>query len=151
MASPLLEIKLYAPRPRRVLVPRPRLRARLDRGTQASLTLLSAPAGFGKTTLLAAWAMATPPAERRTVWLPLDSGDNQPTPFWTYLIAALQTAVPDVGAEALVMLRSPQPLAIDVVVTTLLNDLNAVPTTWCSCWTTTMSSTPPTSTTGWRS
>jgi LuxR family maltose regulon positive regulatory protein len=127
MASPLLETKLYVPRPRRVLVPRPRLRECLDRGTEASLTLVCAPAGFGKTTLLAAWVTATRSDGRSAAWLSLDRGDNQPTSFWTYVIAALQTTVPGVGTEPLALLQSPQPPAIDVVLATLLNELNAIP------------------------
>ena len=92
------------PRPRRALVPRPRLRERLDRGAEAKLTLVAAPAGFGKTTLLAEWLAAAPADARSAAWLSLDQGDNQPTSFWTYLIAALQTAAPGVGAGALALL-----------------------------------------------
>ena len=127
MASPLLETKLYRPRPRRALVPRPRLRERLDRGAAATLTLVSAPAGFGKTTLLAEWLAATPARERAAAWLSLDQGDNQPTAFWPSLIAALQTVAPGVGAGATALLQSPQPPTIDVVLTTLLNELGALP------------------------
>ncbi len=89
MVSPLLGTKLYLPRPRRALVPRTRLRARLDRGAEATLTLVCAPAGFGKTTLLAEWLAAAPANAQPAAWLSLDQGDNQPASFWTYLIAAL--------------------------------------------------------------
>ena len=101
MAGPLLETKLYRPRLRRAVVPRSRLRERLDRGAEGTLTLVAAPAGFGKTTLLAEWLAAAPARERPVAWLSLDPGDNQPASFWTYLIAALRTATPGVGAGAL--------------------------------------------------
>ncbi|HSK90842.1 MAG TPA: LuxR C-terminal-related transcriptional regulator [Euzebyales bacterium] len=127
MAGPLLETKLYVPSPRRALVPRPRLRDRLGRGNQATLTLVSAPAGFGKTTLLAEWLAASGSDGRGTAWLSLDRGDNQPTAFWTYLVAALRTAAPGVGADALALLQSPQRPAIDVVLAVLLNELTTVP------------------------
>ena len=87
----LLETKFYVPRSRRGLVPRPRLRERLDRGTASKLTLVSAPAGFGKTTLLTEWLAAGPAApagERLAAWLSLDRGDNDPASFWAYVIAA---------------------------------------------------------------
>ena len=123
MASPLLETKLYVPRPRRGLVPRPRLSERLDRGVESKLTLVSAPAGFGKTTLLAEWLAAAPADGRSAAWLSLDQGDNEPASFWTYLVAALQTVAPGVGASALSLLQAPQPPPIETVLTTLLNEL----------------------------
>ena len=107
MAGPLLETKLYVPRRRRGLVPRPRLSERLSRGAEPTLTLVSAPAGFGKTTLLAEWLAAAPAGGRSAAWLSLDQSDNDPASFWTYLIAALQTAAPGVGAGALALLQSP--------------------------------------------
>ena len=126
MAGPLLETKLYVPRRRRGLVPRPRLSERLSRGAESTLTLVSAPAGFGKTTLLAEWLAAAPADGRSAAWLSLDQRDNDPASFWTYLIAALQTVAPGVGAGALALLQSPQP-PIEAVLATLLNDLGAVP------------------------
>ena len=96
MASPLLATKFYAPRPRTGLVPRPLLTERLARGTEAKLTLISAPAGFGKSTLLAEW-LAKPTDGSVTAWLSLDPGDDHPSQFWTHLIAALQTAIPGSG------------------------------------------------------
>src|SRR5688572_5885517 len=92
--NPLLETKLYVPRWRSDAVTRARLIERLDRGTRGALTLISAPAGFGKTTLLTEWLAATPAAERRMAWVSLDEGDNHPPLFWTYLIAALRTIEP---------------------------------------------------------
>jgi LuxR family maltose regulon positive regulatory protein len=98
MPSPLLETKLRIPRGRRRLVARPRLIERLSRAAESALTLVSAPAGFGKTTLLTEW-LASAPAEGPTVaWLSLDQRDNDPTLFWTYFVTALKTAAPGVGA-----------------------------------------------------
>jgi LuxR family maltose regulon positive regulatory protein len=128
--APLLETKLYVPRPRRDLVPRPRLSQRLDRGTTSKLMLISAPAGFGKTTLLTEWLAAGPAGaadERLTAWLSLDQADNDPASFWTYVIAALQTVAPGVGESALTLLQAPQPPLIETVLTALLNDLGAGP------------------------
>jgi LuxR family maltose regulon positive regulatory protein len=128
MSTPLLETKLFLPRPRRGLVPRPRLRERLQRGLAAKLMLVSAPAGFGKTTVLVDWMAAVSASGdvvTSTAWLSLDAGDNDPATFWTYVIAALRTVNPDVGADALGLLQEPQPPPVQVVLTTLLNDLGA--------------------------
>jgi len=126
MASPLLEIKLYVPRWRRGLVPRPRLTAGLNAAAQSRLTLVSAPAGFGKTTLLAEWLAAAPAEERSVAWLSLDQSDNHAASFWTYLITALQTVEPHLGANAISLLQSFQPPPIESVLTTLLNELSRV-------------------------
>ncbi len=129
MPAPLLETKLYVPRPRRGLVPRPRLSQRLDRGTTSKLMLISAPAGFGKTTLLTEWLAAGPAApadERLAAWLSLDRADNDPASFWTYVIAALQTVAPGIGESALTLLQAPPPPPIETVLTALLNDLGAI-------------------------
>ena len=129
MPTALLETKLYVPRSRRGLVPRPRLSERLDRGAASTLMLVSAPAGFGKTTLLTEWLAAGPAApgdERLAAWLSLDQSDNDPASFWTYVIAALRTAAPGVGESALTLLQAPQPPPIETVLTALLNDLAAM-------------------------
>jgi LuxR family transcriptional regulator, maltose regulon positive regulatory protein len=127
MASPLLETKLYVPRPRRGLVARPRLSERLRRGAESKLTLISAPPGFGKTTLLAECLASAPAREQTVAWLSLDQSDNQPVSFWTYLITALQTVAPGVGARALSLLQEPQPPPIETVLPTLLNELSGLP------------------------
>jgi ATP/maltotriose-dependent transcriptional regulator MalT len=127
MAGPLLETKLQVPRRRRDLVARPRLSERLSRGAESKLTLVSAPAGFGKTTLLAEWLEGAADDARSTAWLSLDPSDSQPTIFWAYVIAALQTVVPGVGARALSLLREPQPPPIETVVASLLNELSTAP------------------------
>ncbi len=121
---PLLATKLYVPWVRASLVPRTRLDDRLSEGTRGPLTLVSAPAGFGKSTLLSAWVRGV---GARAAWLSLDSGDNDPTRFWAYLVAALQRLHPAVGEGALALLRSPQPAPVETVVTLLINDLAAIP------------------------
>jgi len=123
-APPLLETKLHAPRHRRGVVARPRLTDRLVATALPSLTIVAAPAGFGKTTLLAEWCRTIEDENRSTAWLSLDPGDNDPTTFWTYVVAALQTVRADVGDRALTLLRESQPL--DAVVASLLNDLAGV-------------------------
>jgi LuxR family transcriptional regulator, maltose regulon positive regulatory protein len=125
MASPLLATKLHVPRRQRDLVARPRLSERLSRGAESALTLVSAPAGFGKTTLLTQW-LAAPPADGRSVaWLSLDQRDNDPGLFWTYLVGALKTAVQGVGATELSLLQPPEPPS-EAGLATLLNDLDAI-------------------------
>ncbi len=129
MPTPLLETKLYLPRPREGSVPRPRLSDRLDRGAASKLMLVSAPAGFGKTTLLAEWLAGGSASWARggcAAWLSLDRSDNDPERFWTYLIVALRTVAPDVGASELALLGSPEPPPIPIILTTLLNDLGAI-------------------------
>jgi LuxR family maltose regulon positive regulatory protein len=126
VARPLIATKLYVPKLRRGLVARPRLSAHLRRGAESRLTLVSAPAGFGKTTLLAEWLGETPGEDRAVAWLSLDRSDNEPESFWTYVVTALQTAVPGVGSSALELIAS-FPLPTDLVLTTLLNELAAAP------------------------
>jgi len=125
----LLETKFYVPKSRRDLVPRPRLAERLDRGSASKLMLVSAPAGFGKSTLLTEWLAARPAApadQRMAAWLSLDRGDSDPASFWTYVIAALRTAAPGVGESALALLQAPRPSPIETVLTALLNDLGGI-------------------------
>jgi ATP-dependent transcriptional regulator len=125
--GPLLETKLYVPRLRRGLVARPRLIERMRRGAESKLTLISAPPGFGKTTLLAEWLASAPARAQSVAWLSLDQADNQPVSFWTYLITALQTVAPGVGASGLALLQEPKPPPIETVLATLLNQLSGVP------------------------
>ncbi len=124
--GPLLTTKVHVPRRRRGLVARPRLVERLSRGDEAALILVSAPAGFGKTTVLTEWLTAAPAENRSVAWLSLDARDNDPALFWAYLLAALQTAVPAVGAGAAALLSSPQS-STEAFLATLVNDLAAVP------------------------
>ncbi len=129
MPTALLETKLFVPRPRRGLVTRPRLSERLQRITTSKLALVSAPAGFGKTTLLAEWVAtqaAAPTEDARMAWLSLDARDNDPALFWPYLVAALQTVAPGIGDSALALLQQARPAPIEVVLTELLNDVDTL-------------------------
>ena len=126
MARPLIATKLYVPKLRGGLVARPRLSAHLRRGVEARLTLVSAPAGFGKTTLLAAWLDRSPGREHAVAWVSLDRTDNEPESFWTYVVSALHAAVPGVGSGALELIAS-SPLPTDLMLTSLLNELAATP------------------------
>ena len=119
---PVMATKLYVPRLRRGLVARPRLLRRMEGGADARLTLVSAPAGFGKTTVLAAWLHEVSAVGRCSAWLSLDATDNDPASFWTYVVTALQSAVPGVGERALELLAS-SPVPTELVLTTLLNEL----------------------------
>lgn len=120
--APLLATKLHLPRPRPRLVPRARLVERLQQGVTGPLTLVSAPAGSGKTTLLAQWQAST---RTPVAWLWLEPEDNEPMRFLTYLIAALQTRAPHLGARARTLLRFPQPVDPALVLAELSNDLLA--------------------------
>jgi LuxR family maltose regulon positive regulatory protein len=151
IATPLLQTKLYlshrstAPG-RGAYVQRARLMNQLAKGLHGKLTLISAPAGFGKSTLLAEWihqfrvealevpALAASPLTRTPntqpptfCWLSLDASDNDPVRFWTYVIAALQTVAAELGGTALGALQAPQSPPVEAVLTLLLNDLAGLP------------------------
>ena len=120
----LLRTKLYIPPPRPKVVLRPRLVGRLNEGLEGKLTLISAPAGFGKTTLVSEWVAV---CERPVAWLLLDEGDNDSTRFLTYLVAALQTIASNIGVGALAVLQAPQPPPTEVILTVLLNEITSIP------------------------
>jgi LuxR family maltose regulon positive regulatory protein len=124
MSTLILTTKLYIPPPPPKAVPRPRLTAQLNAGLHRKLTLVSAPAGFGKTTLVSAWAAA---GDRHVAWLSLDAGDNDPARFLTYLVAALQTVAPPAGEGVLRVLQVPPPPPTEAVLIALLNDLATLP------------------------
>jgi len=124
MAAPLLTTKLYIPPVRPGLVSRPRLIERLNAGLHRKLTLVSAPAGFGKTTLLSEWARGS---EWPVAWVSLDKGDSDPARFWAYFVAALQTVQADVGEAALAAFQSPQPPLIESLLATLINQIATIP------------------------
>jgi LuxR family transcriptional regulator, maltose regulon positive regulatory protein len=132
MLTPILATKLYVPPPRPEVVLRPNLIERLNEGLSASrkLTLISAPAGFGKTTLVSEWAAGCKRLEQkvRVAWLSLDEGDNDPTCFLTYLVAALQTVAPKIGQGVLGILNTTQsqPPPIESILTTLLNEITSI-------------------------
>jgi LuxR family transcriptional regulator, maltose regulon positive regulatory protein len=117
----LLETKLHAPRHRRDVVPRARLYERLGRDLPA-LVLVSAPAGFGKTTFLTGWLGATAAVSSRMAWVSLDRRDSDPSLYWSYFIAAVRKVAPEVGSQALEVLRS-SPELLESVVASLANDL----------------------------
>ena len=126
--DPLVTTKLALPPARPALVPRPRLMDRLEAGLQRKLTLIAAPAGYGKTTLLSAWHATAPGSAWPLAWLSLDVGDNDPARFWSYAISALQTVHAGLGADALALLQSPQAPPLTTVLTLLINALAALPT-----------------------
>jgi LuxR family maltose regulon positive regulatory protein len=137
MDAPLLTTKFYVPPVRPELVSRPRLIQRLGAGLHCRLTLICAPAGFGKTMLLSEWIEAerevgkdasptdTSLATPEFAWLSLDDEDNDPVRFFTYFIAALETVQADVGADARALLQSPKPPSLKSVLTLLINSLAA--------------------------
>src|SRR2546421_9585527 len=127
---PILATKLYLPRLRPNVVSRPRLLERLNEDLHRKLTLIAAPAGFGKTTLVSEWLAG---GSRPTAWLSLDEGDNDPARFLAYLVAALQTIAPTLGEGVLgtlsggqVTLQSPQLPPTEAILTALLNDLTTI-------------------------
>lgn len=124
MSGDLLQTKLYTPRIRPSLVLRPHLIAKLNQGLHRQLTLISAPAGFGKTTLVTEWIAA---CERPFAWLSLDEKDNHLTRFLTYFIASLQTLSPEIGKKTSGILESPQLPALESILTILLNEIAAIP------------------------
>ncbi len=126
MSSPLLTTKLYIPQMRCDLVARPRLMERLKEGLRRRLTLVSAPAGFGKTTLLIEWHATLSGGEVPLAWVSLDPGDNDPTRFWAYLITALQTLYRGVGENALTLMHSSPPVPVETFLTALINEMVAI-------------------------
>jgi LuxR family maltose regulon positive regulatory protein len=141
MPESLLTTKYHCPAPAPDLVARPQVIGLLEAGLRDRLTLISAPAGFGKTTAVVQWlgeaqrvtrnepgnqtAMAR---HERVAWLSLDADDNALPRFWAYIIAALQTVVPGVGRVAQAVLQAPPPFPIEPVLTALVNDLAALTT-----------------------
>ena len=124
MSDPLLLTKLFIPPPRPKLVSRPHLIQKINESLLCKLTLISAPAGFGKTTLVSDWVAG---CGRSVAWLSLDNGDNDPARFLTYLICALQTIKAEIGYGLLGPLQSPQPPPPEMILTTLLNEIITFP------------------------
>ena len=129
MSTPILATKLYIPPPRTKVVIRPRLIERLNEGLHGKLTLISAPAGFGKTTLVSEWVAGCERLEPkvRVSWLSLDEGDNDPADFLAYLVATLQTIAANIGARVLSVLQAHQPPPIESILIALLNEITAIP------------------------
>ena len=122
--QPILATKLYIPPPRPKVVLRPRLIERMNEGLHRKLILISAPPGFGKTTLVSEWVAG---CKRPAAWLSLDDGDNDPPRFLAYLVAALQTIVANIGESALSLLQSPQPTPSESILMALLNEITTIP------------------------
>ena len=128
-SDPLVSTKLRPSQTRPKLVARPRLAERLDPESGRKLTLLSAPAGFGKTTLLSKWLESRADGDRSVAWLSLDEGDNDPVRFLSYLVAALRrgTGEEGIGEGVLAALRSPEPPRIEALTGALINEMAALP------------------------
>ncbi|MDA3940451.1 MAG: LuxR C-terminal-related transcriptional regulator [Spirochaetia bacterium] len=124
MPTPILATKLYIPLLRSKIVQRPNLIQRLNEGLQCKLTLVSASAGFGKTTLISEWITG---CKQPVAWLSLDKDHKDPACFLTYFIAALQTIAADIGDDLLALLQSPQQPPIEFILTNLLNEITAIP------------------------
>lgn len=121
--EPLLATKLYIPLHRTNLVNRPRLLKVLQQAANRKLILLTAPPGFGKTTLLSEWLTQN---QRPTAWISLDEGDNDPARFLSYVTAALQMIGDDIGQQTLAALASPEPPSDEAILATLLNEVAAI-------------------------
>lgn len=119
MATPLLKTKTHAPRIKSELVQRPRLTERLADSLEGKLILISAPAGFGKTTLITEWIQDL---EKPVGWISLDQGDNDITRFLGYIVLALQGMKEDFGVSILEMIHSPQRPPMEHLLTTLINE-----------------------------
>jgi len=128
MSTPLLTTKLYIHPPRSNLVPRPRLMERLNAGQSGKLTLISAPAGFGKTTLLAEWISIN---DKSFVWLSLEDDDNNIKRFFTYLVAALQQIDEAIGDGILALLDAPGDPPIETLNTLLINNIISLEIEFC--------------------
>jgi LuxR family maltose regulon positive regulatory protein len=120
----LLTTKLFIPPLRSGIIPRPHLYNRLNESLNQKLSLVSAPAGFGKSTLVSGWLAEN---DLEAAWLSLDRGDNDPARFWTYLIAAIQTLHQETGQEARQIISAPQLRSTDPVVISLINDISHLP------------------------
>ncbi len=120
----LLATKLHVPRLQPGFVPRPRLVDALDEGLARRLILVCAPAGFGKTAMLAGWARR---GDRPVAWLSLDAGDNDPARFWRHAVAALDRARPGIAERVDALLGPPAPASFEGLVTALINELAAPP------------------------
>jgi LuxR family transcriptional regulator, maltose regulon positive regulatory protein len=126
-SDPLVSTKLRPSQTRPKLVARPCLAERLDPESGRKLTLVSAPAGFGKTTLLSEWLRSRVGGDRSVAWLSLDAGDNDPVRFLSYLVAALRTVEERIGEGVLAALRSPEPPRIEALTGALINEMAALP------------------------
>ena len=120
----LLKTKLNVPPVRPAHVHRLELIQKLDKLPENKLALIVASAGYGKTALVSEWIAQS---SMRVVWFSIDTGDNDPARFWDYVIAAIQTAYPDTGEQTLTLLHEPQSLPVETILSTLINELSALP------------------------
>jgi LuxR family maltose regulon positive regulatory protein len=127
VAIPLLTTKFYVPQAPPSLVPRPRLIERLSPAPQHKLTLISAPAGYGKTSLLSQWIAFATGSDTHVAWLSLDEGDGDPTRFWNYFLSAIEDKLGGLSSNSLELAESPGPPSIESILSALINDLAAVP------------------------
>src|SRR2546429_301379 len=121
LENPLLATKFYVPVTSGTLISRPRLNALLQQSLHSPLTLVSAPAGFGKTTLLSAWVHSLPADHPLVAWVSLDEDDNDVLLFWSYILAALDKQQPGYFQPLSVSLRSSQALPLTYTLTALIN------------------------------
>ena len=144
----LLHTKLLIPGAHPVIIERSNLNRKLAAGLNSKLVLVTAPAGYGKTTLLSNHFEST---NRPTAWVSLDARDNEPIRFWSYYIAAIQTVYPTQGKTAQAMLISSQSPPIENVLVGMLNEIAALEDDLSYAWTITMSLLIPRSLRGWSS
>jgi LuxR family maltose regulon positive regulatory protein len=126
----LLATKSFVPVSPHALISRPRLSALLDAGLQRQLTLVSAPAGFGKTTLLSTWAKSHAADNPHVAWVTLDEGDNAPRRFWAYVLTALDRCEPGTSVQALQLLHAHDEPPLEEALTALINRLSDVTSLW---------------------
>ncbi|MBW4438456.1 MAG: hypothetical protein KME04_15050 [Pleurocapsa minor GSE-CHR-MK-17-07R] len=119
----LLNTKLNVPPVRLAHVQRAHLIQKLDSLREHKLALIVASAGYGKTALVSEWIAQS---SMRAVWFSIDTRDNDPVRFWDYVVAAIQTAYPEIGEQTLILLHEPQPLPIETILSTLINELSAL-------------------------
>ena len=120
-ADLLLFTKLYVPQPRTGIVPRLRLIEQMNNGSKSKLTLISAPAGYGKTTLASEWIQQT---DIPVAWLSLDENDNDLTRFLIYFVTALRQVEENIGGDVLAALDAPQLPQPEMLLTLLINDIS---------------------------
>ena len=124
MQTIIIQTKLHPPAVNAQLVERPLLLQKLNQNRQRPLILVTAPAGYGKSTLLSSWLAALP--DEHTAWLSLESYDDDPATFWIYFTAAVQTMFPHVGQNTLSLLNQPEMPPSRALLATLINELNAI-------------------------
>ena len=121
VAGALISTKLQPPQLTSDYIPRPRVFRSFDR--QRKMTLVSAPVGYGKSTLLSSWLETL---DCPTAWFSLDENDNDLVVFLSDFIAAIQTQIPDIGGNTLILLNSAQKLPLQTITTSLINELNRI-------------------------